>query len=150
MRTRRGVAVTRRTLFIDRSIGRAIAPAALRARGECVECHDDHLVPDAPDPDWIRLVAERDWIGVTRDERLEYAHREIVETAGARIFLVRSGGAMSGVELARVLVDAIDFIHRLDAKYAAPFIARVSPAGKVAMPDRYENRRRNPRPKRRR
>jgi hypothetical protein len=104
---------------------------------------------DAPDPDWIRLVAERDWIGVTRDERLEYAHREVVERAGARVFLVRSGGAMSGPELARVLVDAIDAIHRLDARYAAPFIAHVSSAGKVSMPDRYEAQRRNPRSKRR-
>ena len=147
MRARRGVAPPRRPFFIDRSIGGTIVPEALRALGVTVERHDDHLLADAPDPDWIALVAERDWIGLTRDARLEYAHRTIVEAAGARIFVLRTGGAMAGDEMALVLAGAVEAIYGLDFKHDAPFIAHISSAGKVSMPERYEKRRRNPRSK---
>ena len=128
-------------------MGGRLVPETLRALGETVERHDDHLPADAPDPEWIDLVARRGWIGLTRDERLEYAHRTIVESTGARIFLLRSSGALRGDEMAAVLGRAIAAVHRLDAKYEAPYIGHVSSKGKVTMPPRHEARRRNPRSK---
>jgi hypothetical protein len=35
-----------------------------------VEVHDDHFAPDAPDAVWLRVVGERGWVVLTKDERI--------------------------------------------------------------------------------
>ncbi len=44
----------------------------LRAAGLYVEVHDDHFRQDALDPEWLTAVGEKNWIVVTRDERIRY------------------------------------------------------------------------------
>lgn len=44
----------------------------LRDAGLDVEIHDDHFVPDAKDEEWLSAVGRKQWIVVTRDERIRY------------------------------------------------------------------------------
>ena len=65
------------TLFLDRNLGKNIVSARLRAEGVAVEVHDDHFAIDAPDEEWIRSVAGRGWIAVTRDRNIRYRTHEM-------------------------------------------------------------------------
>jgi len=44
----------------------------LRDAGLDVEIHDDHFAPDAKDEEWLSAVGRKQWIVVTRDERIRY------------------------------------------------------------------------------
>jgi len=64
-----------------------VADLLLQA-GHKVEIHDDHLPIDAPDEDWIALVARRRWIALTKDKNIRYRNTELaaVRANGARVF----------------------------------------------------------------
>lgn len=47
------------TFYLYRNLGRHSIADALRAVGQGVEVHDDHLPIDAPDEDWIQLVGKQ-------------------------------------------------------------------------------------------
>jgi hypothetical protein len=55
--------------FTDRDLGLTF-PAILRSAGLRVERHADHFAPDCPDEMWLRDVANRGWIAVTHDGRI--------------------------------------------------------------------------------
>jgi hypothetical protein len=84
--------------FIDRDLGSRTFPAILRAAGLRVEAHDDHF-PDerspAPDHVWLRLIAERRWIGVTHDARIRYTSRSRDELMrfGAQALILKGGAS---------------------------------------------------------
>lgn len=67
------------TFFVERSLGKGILVAALRARGLNVVVHDEILPQDALDPVWLRLAGREGWIVLTKDGRIRY--REIERTA---------------------------------------------------------------------
>ena len=62
----------------------------LRAAGLHVEVHDDHFRQDALDPEWLTDVGERNWIVVTRDERIRYnvAEKQAMRRAKVRAFVL--------------------------------------------------------------
>lgn len=114
--------------FIDRDLGPRTFPAVLRAAGLLVEIHDDHF-PDArkPAPDlvWLRLVAERQWIGVTHDARIRYTSRsrdEIMQF-GARTLILK-GGASPQV-LAENFVKTYPQILKFLGQHQDAFIAKI-------------------------
>ena len=51
--------------FIDRSLGRKAVANALRNAGARVEVHDDHLLQDAKDEEWLQYVGARNWVVLT-------------------------------------------------------------------------------------
>ena len=79
------------TLFLDRNLGKNIVSARLRAEGVAVEVHDDHFAIDAPDEEWIRSVAGRGWIAVTRDRNIRYRTHEMnsIRDSAARVIVIR-------------------------------------------------------------
>ncbi|HXJ39360.1 MAG TPA: hypothetical protein VNH18_08765 [Bryobacteraceae bacterium] len=100
--------------FIDRSLGKIDVPTALRANGYCCELHDDCEIDgvrfdqDTEDEVWLKAVAVRDWIVLTKDERIRYRPAELgaIQAAGLRAFIVIAGN-VRGAETANILLKAM-------------------------------------------
>lgn len=120
------------TLFLDPSLGKHVIADRLRQEGIKVEVHDDHLPNDAPDEDWIALVAERGWVAITKDKRLRYRAAEIrsVRENAARLIVIRAKNATGSVS-AEILVKGYRRISRFAARRNAPFVAAIYRDGRV-------------------
>jgi uncharacterized protein with PIN domain len=122
------------TFFLDRSLGRNAVADLLRGAGAVVELHDDHFPTDCGDDEWIAKVTARDWIVLTKDRRIRNrgGHLDALRRAGAIAFILTSADT-TGAENARALVQALDRMRRIAAKYARPVIATVSLSGHVTV-----------------
>ena len=94
-------------IYLDRNLGSKIVPEALQKANIRFEIHDDHLAPDAPDEDWVRLCSEKRWIAITKDARIRYnAHiRKSIQDSQAGIFILKANnhtGAQNGELLVRI------------------------------------------------
>jgi PIN like domain len=105
----------------------------LRAAGLYVEVHDDHFRQDALDPEWLTAVGEKNWIVVTRDERIRYnvAERQAMRRAKVRAFVLAAQGDLRADMLAENFLKALAKIRRLVEKKKPPFVAKVSRSGDV-------------------
>lgn len=112
------------TFFTDRNLGHKF-PNILRAAGLQVEEHDDYFGPTTPDVDWITTVASRNWIAVSRDERIRYKPNELAAVFGAGLGLVLVMGKATHPELAANFVRTIDPITSFLNRRRPPFIAKV-------------------------
>lgn len=121
-------------VFLDRSLGRDIIAGILRAKDIKVEVHDDHLEQTSPDEEWIKFVAERDWIAITKDDRIRHRKSEIaaIREYKARVIVVVAKNA-TGKEIAEILLRGWRQIARLSAKVPAPFMAKIHRSGRVRM-----------------
>lgn len=113
-------------LFLDRNLGRNIVAGRLRAENIRVEIHDDHFSEREPDEKWIKSVAERGWIAITKDERIQYRANEIgaIRRYKARVIVVVARNAVAE-EIAEVLFKGHRRIVRLAARTPAPFLAKI-------------------------
>ena len=118
--------------FVDRALGKIHVPDALRNVGEAVEIHDDHFSQNALDTDWLPIVAVRGWVVLTADKKIGHRHLEMlaVEQSLARVFVLVSGN-ITGPDMARIFVDAINPIKRFLLLNEGPFIAKVYRYGRV-------------------
>ncbi|HYT57716.1 MAG TPA: hypothetical protein VEQ38_23660 [Verrucomicrobiae bacterium] len=119
--------------FIDRSLGQKIIAGRLRQSGVHVEIHDDHFPQNALDEDWLLEVGEREWIVLTKDDRLRYrpAALEAYRRNNVRVFIFGSSG-MKAQEMADAFVKALPKILRFARNKPAPFFARISRTGLVS------------------
>jgi uncharacterized protein with PIN domain len=80
------------TFFLDRQLGRYKMAGALRKAGLKVEIHDDHFSQNAQDPEWLTVAGKKNWIVVTRDERIRYrvAEKQAIRRARVRAFVIKS------------------------------------------------------------
>jgi hypothetical protein len=76
----------------------------LRVAGLSVEVHDDHFPQDALDPEWLKAVGARNWIVVTRDERIRYnvAEKQAIRRAKVRAFVLAAQGNLRAEMLAEI------------------------------------------------
>src|SRR5438874_9526612 len=121
------------TFFLDRQLGRYKMAGALRKAGLNIEIHDDHFLQGALDPEWLRAVGERNWIVVTRDERIRYrvAEKQAIRRAKVRAFVLAAQGNLRAETLAENFLKALPKIRRLVEKEKPPFVAKVSRSGDV-------------------
>lgn len=107
----------------------------LRAAGMKVEVHDDHFPQDALDPEWLRAVGERNWIVVTRDERVRYrvAEKQAIRRAKVRAFVLAAQGNLRAEMLAEIFLKALPKIRRVLERQQPPFVAKISRAGDVSL-----------------
>ena len=121
--------------FIDRSLGRKVIPAALRAVGEEVRIHDEHFPQDAKDEVWLAEVGKRGWVVLTKDKHIRYRASEIqaLRAANVRAFVLTSRGDLTGAEVSQIFVKALPSIKRLCEKTAPPFVALVDRGGNVRL-----------------
>ena len=118
--------------FIDRSLGKRQVAAALSSGGACVEVHDNYFAQDAPDAEWLPEVAARDWIVLTKDERIAYRALEqfAVAQSNARVFVLVSAN-LSGPEMGQTFQKALKAMERFVEKHPPPFMAKVYKSGEV-------------------
>lgn len=118
--------------FIDRSLGSQGVAQALRNAGACVEVHDDHFAVNEQDAVWLAEVALRNWIILTKDEKIAFRNGEqsAIARTDARVF-VFSAGNTSGHTTAEAFQEALVRMNRFAQGNPAPFIAKVYKSGKV-------------------
>ncbi len=120
------------TLFLDRNLGKHIIANLLRDNGMAIEVHDDHLLPAAPDEDWIALVGRKGWVAVTKDRNVRYRMAELqaIRQHSARVVVIRMKNA-TGPEIADVLIKGRKRIALFTAKTPAPYVAGIQKSGTV-------------------
>lgn len=69
-------------------------------------------------------------VGKDKGHRFEPLEMLAIERCGARLFTL-SSGKRSGKENAEAIIKALRAMERFDAKYAPPYIARITAAGRV-------------------
>ena len=99
-----------------------------------MEILTDHFDADAPDSEWLRAAGQSGWIILTKDRHIRSNQLEVVELmgSGCACFTLTSANA-TGDEMARAFVTALPVMKRFMSKFAPPFIATISPSGKVSM-----------------
>ena len=123
------------TFFLDRQLGRYKMAGALRKAGLNIEIHDDHFAQDAEDPEWLTACGKRNWIVVTRDERIRYrvAERQAIRRAKLRAFVLAAQGDLRAEMLAEIFLKALPKIRRTVKKRKPPFIAKISRDGDITL-----------------
>lgn len=106
----------------------------LREAGVSVEVHDDHFEPGAPDEEWLRIVGERGWFVVTKDQKIRYhtIEKQALVGAGVGAFVLVSKD-LSGEEMGKILVQSVPAIKRFIARTSRPFLAKMTRDGKVSL-----------------
>jgi len=109
--------------FVDRSLGKIDVPSALRSAGHHCELHDDHFDQETEDAVWLTAAAARNWIVLTKDERIRYRPLELraLESARLRAFIVICGN-IRGIDAAAILLKAMRRILAIVAIHKGPFI----------------------------
>lgn len=121
------------TYYLDRALGKHIIADLLRASGVQIEVHDDHLPIDAPDEDWIGLIAAQGWIGITKDRHIRHRHSELsaIKSHKAKVLVVRAKNA-TATEIADVLIKSLSKIEKFVTSNKPPFVAGVDRLGKIS------------------
>lgn len=122
--------------FVDACLGTNEVPAALRSAGFRVELLADHFDSDVADEVWLREVGERGWVVLTKDRRIQRRQVEIdaLRSAGVAAFVLAAGN-LKGEDMARAFRTAAPRMQKLVRDYVRPFLARVSDAGNVSIPE---------------
>lgn len=109
-------------------------PNALRGAGYECEIHDDHFDSDTEDEVWLRDLAGRKWVVLTKDEKIRYRPLEItaLRNAGLRVFVVICGN-VTGAATAQVILRSMPKIIAFARRKRAPFLCYVYKDGTVRM-----------------
>lgn len=107
----------------------------LRKAGLNVEIHDDHFPQNAQDPEWLTAAGRKNWIVVTRDERIRYrvAERQAIRRAKVRAFVLAAQGDLRADMLAEIFLKAMPKVRRMVKQQKPPFIAKISRGGDVTL-----------------
>ncbi len=108
---------------------------ALRKAGLNIEIHDDHFAQNAEDPEWLAACGKKNWIVVTRDERIRYrvAERQAIRHAKVRAFVLAAQGNLRAEMLAQNFLEALPKMRRVVEKQKPLFIAKISRSGDVTI-----------------
>lgn len=117
-------------------MGRRLAAALIEAGASAITHDSVFPEQDTLDEIWLTRAGVEGWVVITKDKliRKRPIEREALFASGVRAF-VFSGGNLSGVEMAESIIGALPRMLRLIAKTPAPFIARITGSGDVALID---------------
>jgi hypothetical protein len=117
-------------------MGGLLVAQALRAADPeiTVVAHDDVFPQDTPDEDWLPLVGERQWILITKDQKIRKhpLQKRALLAARVRAFFF-TGGNITGPEMAEIVSAQLPSILKLAAATSAPFLARITGSGQVGL-----------------
>ena len=104
----------------------------LRQTGARVEIHDDHFPQNETDEKWLSEVGKRNWIVLTKDDRLRYRPitRAAIKSERVRVFTLPRGD-LTGDEMAEIFLTALPAMKRLANRRPGPFVATVMRSGKL-------------------
>jgi hypothetical protein len=116
------------TYFVDRCLGHRVGEL-LRAAGSRAEIHDDHFPDNAPDVEWIPVVAGRGWVILSKDKGIRRRPLELARVieSKARFFALAASKGLTGEQMAQVFIDNRARMERLARKQPPPFVAGVYP-----------------------
>lgn len=79
-------------------------------------------------------MGQRGWVVLTKDRRIRYRPPALaaIQAAGVRLFVLGAGD-LQGSEMAAAFVRALPRMERFARRHPAPFVARVTKSGAVAM-----------------
>jgi hypothetical protein len=123
-------------------LGRFQCANGLRDRGLKVEVHYDHFADDAPDEEWIPRCAQQKWVIITGDiwghGRKEAAQIRAVASGRVRVFQLATNDIPSEL-WAQAILKAERKILKILKHNKGPFMARVTPGGRVTLLEGYFN-----------
>jgi PIN like domain len=114
-----------------------IPSAALIEAGANAITHDSFSPEqDTPDEVWLARAGVEGWVVITKDKliRKRPIEHEALLASGVRAF-VFSGGNLSGVEMTESIIGSLPRMLRIIGKTPAPFIARITGSGDIAVID---------------
>ncbi len=122
------------TFFVDRSLGEREVPETLRQAGLNVVAHDEVFAKDAPDIVWLEHCGQHEWVVLSKDKWIKRnpLERQALFAAGVAAFFL-SRGDLSGAANAQAILKGLKRIANLLASERRPFIARITPDGKVEL-----------------
>lgn len=121
-------------IFCDRSLGRMIVPERLREAYEgAVVAHDDRFPQDSDDQTWLTEAGVRNWIVLTKDEKIRYrpGEREVLLAAEVPVFCLHPSRGMTGEEMAQAFVVALPKIIRISEVESGGFMRGVNRKGEI-------------------
>jgi hypothetical protein len=113
--------------FLDRSLGRIKVPSLLRKHGvRLVTLAEHYGIPAdeaVADVDWLRLVGERNWIALMKDDRIRYvpAEKAALIQHGVRAFVITNRNLPAAAMVLRI-VGAIPSITEICRARTGPFL----------------------------
>jgi len=105
----------------------------MRAAGASVE-HVRGAIPSGlPDEEWLRIVGEKHWIALMRDQRVRYRklERQTLTTAGVGAF-VFTGGQATAQDTATAIVPKLKKMASISMSEKRPFLYAVSQSGSIS------------------
>jgi hypothetical protein len=116
----------RTTFFLERSFGGSLILAELRKAGLKVVPHQARFRHNTPDIEWLKVVGEKKWVVLMRDQNIGRRPLELEALLQARAkAFVLVEGQLPDRENAKVLVNAIPRMFKMIDEYHLPFIARL-------------------------
>jgi hypothetical protein len=117
-------------IFIDRSIPKGVA-TALKAVRDDVKWLEDEFTHSTPDEDWLRDVAQRGWVVVSRDKKIRTRPRErqAIVDSGAGVFCLTQNDNPTRwkyLQLLCLTLDQMEFVFTTTSK---PFLFGVDRTG---------------------
>lgn len=104
----------------------------MREAGARVEVHDDHFEADAPDTAWLAVAGARQWVVLTKDEKIQRRPLEMKALLDAKVcaFVLTARGLRAD-DMGRAFVRAQRAMEQLVRDRRPPFLARVTRHGRV-------------------
>lgn len=115
--------------FIDRSLGRYVLAAALRAQGAVVctmaEVYGEQIGQALADETWLADAGKNDWIVLMKDDRIRYRPAELdaLVEHGVRAFCLTAANLRGADQAARIVAN-LDAIIGM-ASEPGPFVVGV-------------------------
>ena len=106
----------------------------MRAAGYDVKVLAEEFGSGTPDPDWLPIAAQKQWVLIGKDDRWRYRteEKQILIRAKARAFIFVSKTAKRE-EIADAIMTALPKMAVLLGTQPAPFIARILLSGYVGL-----------------
>lgn len=124
-------------IFLDECVGGHRIAKLLRARGHEVRIPSEPgSVPKGlPDSEWTQQIADRGWVAVTRDKRIQNrtAEKQAVAQAKLALFVLRTSGSLNGAEIVEIIDQAVPRMVKYLSDNEPPFIAGIYREGRVKL-----------------
>jgi hypothetical protein len=84
---------------------------------------------------WLAVAGQKQWIVITRDERIRYraAAKQAIRRAKVRAFVLAAQGDLRAEMLAQNFLKAIRNVRRIVEEQNPPFVAKISRSGDVSV-----------------
>lgn len=122
-------------VFLDEALQSQKLAGALRQAGFSVRLHKDYFTSGTPDSTWLREVGRKNWLVVTRDQRIRKRRFErlSVDQASVGLFVICGKQDLSAQGIVDLFTKAKGKMLKFLEKHKPPFIANITGAGQVTL-----------------